>query len=240
MSTDFPNTFEIELTPGVTGPQGPQGERGETGPQGPQGPQGERGEAGPAGETGPRGPRGEPGIRGPQGERGETGPQGPQGQQGERGETGPQGPQGPQGERGETGPQGPQGPAGVIADYSVTTEKLANDAVTWAKIDEDAVSLIRSVSPVWLVAADSQTDQVLTALRFNHDTFTPEQMLANNRYTNGAYHLCWIHNTYEVEVAPIAFFCNLHTQDITLYAKGNGSMAFGILGVDTSWTITAL
>lgn len=280
MSTDYPSTIEIELTPGVTGPQGPQGERGETGPQGPQGPKGDTGEPGPAGDTGPRGPRGEPGIRGPQGpqgERGETGPAGETGPRGPRGEPGIRGPKGDTGEQGAAGADGysptvdvqvitgghevtitdVQGahsfdvmdgttiiPDGSIttpklANGAVTTAKLATDAVTWAKIDGDAISIIRSVSPVLLVAADSQADQALTVLGFIHDTFTPEQMLVSNRYANGAYRLCWIHDTL-LEVAPIVFAGNLQTQAITLYAKGYSSMAWGVLGVDTSWTVMAL
>lgn len=108
-NVDFPDPIELELTPGITGPQGPKGDTGEPGPAGPQGPKGDTGEPGPAGATGPRGPRGEPGIRGPQGPQG---PAGPQGEQGPQGPAGPQGPRGIRGEPGLRGPQGPQGPAG--------------------------------------------------------------------------------------------------------------------------------
>ena len=57
------------------------------------------------------------------------------------------------------------GGGGTIADGSITTAKLADDAVTFRKIDYGAVTTIRSIS---LVAANSQTDQVLTALGYDH------------------------------------------------------------------------
>lgn len=94
---------------------------------------------------------------------------------------------------------------------------------------------MRNVS---LVAANSQTDQALTALDFSHSTLTPAQMVEDDRYTDSSCRLCWISGT-SLEVAPITFVGNLQTQAITLYAKGYKSTASGILGVDESWTITA-
>jgi len=122
-----------------------------------------------------------------------------------------------------------------IQDETITSYKLADGAVTFEKIDPNARTTIRSV---WLVAADSQTDQVLTQLGYEHDTLTPKQMATANRYVNGMFRLCWVQNT-SLEVAPINFFGNLQTQAITLYARGHDSTASGILGVDESWTITA-
>lgn len=119
---------------------------------------------------------------------------------------------------------------------AVTTDKLADGAVAYGKINPNAVTFIRSV---WLVAANSQTDQALTALGFPHSKLTPAEMAVDSRYADSTFRLCWISGT-TLEVAPISFYGNLQTQAITLYAKGNGSTASGVLGVDTSWTITAL
>ena len=123
-----------------------------------------------------------------------------------------------------------------LAARAVTSIELADGAVTWEKIETNARATIRSV---WLVAANSQTDQALTALDFPHITLTPAQMAEDHRYGDSSYRLCWISGT-TLEVAPISFYGNLQTQAITLWAKGLHSMASGVLGVDESWTITAL
>lgn len=124
----------------------------------------------------------------------------------------------------------------MLADYAVTKDKLDANAVTFDKIDGSAVRAIRTIS---LIAVDSQTDQALTTLNMEHLTLTPAQMLANGEYANSTNRLCWISGT-TLEVAPISFFSNVQTGAIALYARGRTSTADGILGVDESWTITAL
>lgn len=123
-----------------------------------------------------------------------------------------------------------------LADQAVTTTKLAGGAVTWEKIEDDARAAIRSVS---LVAADSQTDQALTALEFPHSKRTPAEMADGGEYIDSTIRLCWIYNG-SLEAAPISFLGNVQTGVIALYARGYNSTTLGILGVDTSWTITAL
>ena len=74
----------------------------------------------------PRGATGDVGTQGPQGEQGAGGPQGPLGLAGPKGITGAQG---------DAGPEGPQGGAADIQDGDVTTQKIADEAVTPAKIE---------------------------------------------------------------------------------------------------------
>ena len=101
----------IELTPGVTGPQGPKGE------QGIQGPKGDKGEQGIAGTTGERGPIGPQGLQGPKGDIGPTGPQGLQGIPGVKGE---------QGEKGEDGLTTSIEIKGSVYEHSEGKIKLPN------------------------------------------------------------------------------------------------------------------
>jgi hypothetical protein len=63
--------------------------------------------------------------------QGDPGPAGPAGATGSQGAQGPEGPEGP---AGPTGPQGPQGPPGEVTAGSVTTDKIADNAVTAPKI----------------------------------------------------------------------------------------------------------
>lgn len=120
-----------------------------------------------------------------------------------------------------------------LADGAVTSYKLGNMVVTWDKINDDAIFRIQAAS---LIAADSQADQVLTALHMEHRTLTPAQMLVNNEYARSTNRLCWIKGTF-LEAAPISFFGDLESGPITIYASGMHSTASGKLGVDTSWTI---
>lgn len=121
-----------------------------------------------------------------------------------------------------------------IVAGAIQTYNIKDKAVTYSKIDPNAISHIQEAS---LIAADSQTDQALTALNLEHRTLTPAQMMVNYEYICTANRLCWISGT-TMEVAPISFYGNLQTQVITLYATGTSSTASGKLGVDTSWTIS--
>lgn len=102
-------------------PRGPQGYPGPAGVQGPQGVPGARGLRGYRGYRGNRGYRGRRGHRGPRGRRGAAGQRGERGIQGER------------------GPQGPSGQV-QIETGTITTDDLANAAVTTIKIVDGAIN----------------------------------------------------------------------------------------------------
>lgn len=55
---------------------------------------------------------------------------------------------------------------------------------------------------------------------------------------NNRVYLSWMDGT-KLEVAPLNDEIDVATQVITIYARGRLSMAYGVMGVDESWTITA-
>lgn len=261
MQTSMQLNDGLDVTVELTGPQGPQGPQGETGPQGPQGPQGERGEAGPTGEAGPRGPRGVPGIRGPQGPAGTDGYSPTVSVQSITGGhevtiTDAQGAQSfdvMDGSSYELPPATTTTLGGVkvgnglfigangklaLADDAVNTNNLTEQAVTFPKIADDAIKAIRRC---YYFAADAQSSQVLAAFGFDFSLAAPSDPFVRGLFLegNGLIRLCWIYGT-DMEAAPMQAVCDLQAQVITLYAKGHSSMASGVLGKDTSWTITAL
>lgn len=121
-----------------------------------------------------------------------------------------------------------------INSDAVTTDKLADGAVAWDKIDSSVIHAIRDVC---LIAADIQTDSALSALGFQHCRHSPKDMLESGHFEDSTIRLCWISNGV-MEAAHVNFYGNLQTRAIELYARGYSSTAFGILGVDDSWTIT--
>lgn len=131
-----------------------------------------------------------------------------------------------------------------LADDAVHTDNILDGAVTIDKIDGNAKREL--VSDI-LYATDATTAQTLAALGFTVTVLTPKDAYS----TTDAYGtsiqmstrsmLCWIDTASGyLEKAPIGFSGNLQSQTITLWAKGLYSKATGTLGVDTSWTITAL
>lgn len=56
---------------------------------------------------------------------------------------------------------------------------------------------------------------------------------------NVRYYLAWMNGT-KLELAPLNVEVDTQTQATTLYARGRSSMAYGVAGVDESWTIEAL
>jgi len=117
-------------------------------------------------------PGGPPGPAGPEGPEGDQGPPGVAGAPGPVGGTGPAGAVGPAGPPGAPGPSGPAGPPGTLLDGSVTTAKLAPNAVAAGKVaalsigsDELATG---SVTPPKLAAGAAAAN-----LGYSEGTFVP-------------------------------------------------------------------
>lgn len=96
---------------------------------------------------------------------------------------------------------------------------------------------------ITVVAADA----ISAAVIGNAFGEAPEQRMPNgfiNAYAiflavNNRNYLAWMHGA-KMELAPLNAEVDAQTQAITLYARGRSSMAYGVAGVDESWTITAL
>ena len=146
--------------------------------------------------------------------------------------------------------------ANGIADGSVTTDKLANGAVTTDKLDfvelETDGTLESSITrqqrekggiPFKLIATDATSQAIAQQLGGGElpPILTPADLVTDRKFMYDAYMLVWLNGTV-VEGARLQFYGVLNGTNATpyVYAKGNGSMASGILGMDDSWTITAL
>lgn len=56
---------------------------------------------------------------------------------------------------------------------------------------------------------------------------------------NARFYLAWTYGT-KIEMSQIYYELDMTTQAVTLYARGLHSVASGLMGVDDSWTVTAL
>ena len=124
-----------------------------------------------------------------------------------------------------------------LADDAVYTNNISDGSVTIDKISNDAKQELASAI---LYATDATTAQTLTELGYAATVITPQGAYSTSPHMNIRSMLCWIDTASGyLERAPLDFSGNLQSQTITLWAKGLHSMASGILGVDTSWTIAS-
>lgn len=153
-----------------------------------------------------------------------------------------------------------------LADRAVTNEKLANGAVTTAKLAYESVttanldlqelenngSIVDVVTsgqrasggiPFKLIAADATSQAIAQRLGGGElpPILTPADLDTDRKFMYDAYMLVWLNDTV-IEGARLRFYGVLNGNNVIpyVYAKGNGSIASGILGFDESWTITAL
>lgn len=127
-----------------------------------------------------------------------------------------------------------------LADDAVHTDNILDGAVTIDKINKDTQKELASGIAY---ATDATTAQALTAFGFNLTVITPKELYNHpaQPQADARSRLFWLDtNTGYLDSGVMMLSGNLQTQAITLYAKGYKSTASGILGVDESWTITAL
>lgn len=122
------------------------------------------------------------------------------------------------------------GQLSVTDYYNIVTQinfkNVLDDAIRFSVVAADATSaaIIGSVF--------GGTPEVHVPTRFT----LPIQLYVaiNNRG-----YLTWMNGT-KLELAPLNVEVDTQTQATTLYARGRSSMAYGVAGVDESWTIEAL
>lgn len=253
---------------GAQGPKGDTGEQGIQGPKGDTGPQGEQGIQGPTGPQGAQGiqgPQGETGATGPQGPKGDTGATGPAGADGYSPTVAVTTITGGHevtitdavgahsfdvmdgSESSYTLPPATASTLGgvkvgdglsVAADGELSVTDYGN-IVTQSNFG----TVLDETSRFIVVAADATSVAVInSALGQRPNQVMPNIFnnasaifLAINVRTN----LAWM-NGARMELAPLSVDVDTQTQAITLYARGRSSMAYGVAGVDDSWTITTL
>lgn len=94
-----------------------------------------------------------------------------------------------------------------------------------------------------VVAADATSAAIIGSAFGKEPAVRMPNALTSTYYIyiaiNCRYCLSWMNGT-RMELAPLNVEVDAQTQAITLYARGRSSMAYGVAGVDDSWTITAL
>lgn len=157
-----------------------------------------------------------------------------------------------------------------IANGAVTGDKLASNAVTGDKIAENTVSgnkiaegtiqetnlsqdllsslvnsnALTAAGSVYLfpkfAAASVQAAQAMAAIGITTAQLLPSEISMETPILQDIrFRLAWINGT-ELDSGNVFYSANLGTGVVTLFAIGRTSKCAGVMGVDTSWTVTSI
>lgn len=126
----------------------------------------------------------------------------------------------------------------VTINVPTATSELTNDIgyITSSELEDAFANARIFATDATSQAALSQAFGISTIIRVPSDITTMLVLL---------YHLeprtwfCWM-NGIEMEFARMSVSMNTRTRAVTLYLRGRASIATGIMGVDSSWTISPL
>lgn len=120
----------------------------------------------------------------------------------------------------------------------------------WAGVDmgdyvrrDEFELMLDECSLFTMVAGDATAKAVLESMMsreiniISPDLVTTPAALAI--MLNARFYLAWTYGT-KIEMSQINYELDMTTQAVTLYARGLHSVASGLMGVDDSWTVTAL
>jgi len=190
---------------------------------------------------------------GKDGQNGTDGKDGKDGADGKDGSPGAQGPKGDKGDTGATGPQGPKGDTGPAgSDASVTAANITS-ALGYTPADPYNVPTFDYVN---VQAADIFTEKILQPSFFATDVmsaavlkqafgpdapvcvpadFTSAQVLLT--YLEPRTWFAWMNGSI-LEFSRLSVSADVSTGAVTVYLKGRTSTATGIMGADSTWTVT--
>jgi hypothetical protein len=142
--------------------------------------------------------------------------------------------------RGATGAKGDTGPAG--SDASVTAESIET-ALGYMPVSSDVMNV--TINDSFAIPSFFATDVMSAAVlkqAFGPDApvrvpadFTSAQVLLT--YLGPRTWFAWM-NGSTLEFSRLNVSADVSTGGVTVYLRGRASTATGIMGVDTSWTVT--
>lgn len=126
----------------------------------------------------------------------------------------------------------------VTVTVPTKTSDLTNDSgyINSSELEDAFANVHMFATDATSKAVLSQAFDVSVNIRVPSDITTTLLLLY---YLEPRIWFCWMNGT-EMEFAKLSISVNTGTNAITLYLRGRTSIATGIMGVDSSWTVTPL